>query len=158
MSAKTNAVRLLEGLGVPFALREYEVDEEDLSAATVASKVGLPLEQVWKTLIVRGDRTGPLFAVLPGDAQLDPRALARLSGDKQVETVPLREVTPLTGYVRGGVTAMAAKKDFPVFADETIVLHDLISVSGGRRGLQVLLAPGDYVRAVEATLGPITRA
>ena len=158
MSAKTNAVRLLEGLGVPFALREYEVDEEDLSAATVASKVGLPLEQVWKTLIVRGDRTGPLFAVLPGDAQLDPRALARLSGDKQVETVPLREVTPLTGYVRGGVTAMAAKKDFPVFADETIVLHDLISVSGGRRGLQVLLAPDDYVRAVEATLGPITRA
>lgn len=155
---KTNAVRLLEGLGVAFELRAYEVDEEDLTAETVARKVGLPLEQVWKTLIVCGDRTGPLFAAIPGDVQLDPRALARLSGDKLVEMVPLEQVTPLTGYVRGGVTALAGKKDYPVFADETIVLHDLISISAGRRGLQVLLAPADYVRAVRATLGPITRA
>lgn len=154
---KTNAVRLLETLGVRFELREYEVDESDLSAASVAAKVGLPLEQVWKTLIARGDRTGPLFAVLPGDAELDPRALARVSGDKAVETVPLKEVTPLTGYVRGGVTAMAGKKDYPVFADETLVLHEVISVSAGQRGLQVLLAPDDYVRVVKATLGPITR-
>jgi Cys-tRNA(Pro)/Cys-tRNA(Cys) deacylase len=153
---KTNAARILDRLGIDYELREYEVDPEDLSAESVARKVGLPLEQVWKTLVARGDRSGVLLAVLPGSAQLDLKALARLSGDRRVETVPLKEVQPLTGYVRGGVTALACKKDYPVFVDETIELHEVVSVSAGMRGAQLLLAPADYLRAVRATVGPLT--
>ena len=154
---KTNAVRLLETLGVAHELRTYDVDPSDLSARAVAAKVGLPLELVWKTLVCRGDRTGPLFAVVAGDMELDPKALAASLGDRKVETVALEEVQPLTGYVRGGVTALAAKKAFPVVVDETVALHDLISVSGGTRGLQVLLHPDDYLRAPRARTEPISR-
>jgi Cys-tRNA(Pro)/Cys-tRNA(Cys) deacylase len=155
---KTNAVRLLDSLGVAYTLHPYDVDESDLSAGTVAQKVGLPLEQVWKTLIARGDRTGPLFAVVPGDMELDLKALATLSGDRKVETVPLKEVQPLTGYIRGGVTALAAKKDYPVFADETLELHDVVSISAGMRGLQIFLAPADYLRVTKARTGAISKA
>jgi Cys-tRNA(Pro)/Cys-tRNA(Cys) deacylase len=152
---KTNAARALDRLGITYELREYDVDPEDLSAERVAAKVGMPLEQVWKTLVARGDRTGVLLAVLPGDAQLDLKALARLTGDRRVETVPLKEVQPLTGYVRGGVTALACKKDYPVFVDETMELHDRVSVSAGQRGLQIIVAPADYLRATRATVGPL---
>lgn len=152
---KTNAARILDGLGVRYELRSYEVGDEHAPAEVVAEKVGLPPEQVWKTLVARGDRKGVCFAVVPANTALDLKAIARLSGDRKVETVPLKEVTPLTGYVRGGVTALGAKKDYPVYADETIELFDVISVSAGVRGTQILLAPGDYVRAVKATLGPI---
>lgn len=154
---KTNAARLLDALGVDYELREYAVDPEDLSAETVARKIGLPPEQVFKTLVARGDRTGVLLAVVPGDAELDLKALARLSGDRKVEVVALREVQPLTGHQRGGVTALAGRKDYPVFADETIELFGRISVSSGMRGLQLLLAPDDYLRAVRATVGAISR-
>ncbi|HEV8579628.1 MAG TPA: Cys-tRNA(Pro) deacylase [Thermoanaerobaculia bacterium] len=154
---KTNAARLLDSLGIAYELREYEVDPEDLSAETVARKVGLPPEQVFKTLVARGDRTGVLLAVVPGDAELDLKAIARLSGDRKVELVPLREVQPLTGYVRGGVTALAARKGYPVFADETLELFDVVSVSAGVRGTQILLAPADYLRAVGARMGAIGR-
>jgi len=154
---KTNAARLLDSLGISYELREYEVDLEDLSAGTVARKIGLPAEQVFKTLVARGDRTGVLLAVVPGDAELDLKALARLSGDRRVEVVPLREVQPLTGYVRGGVTALACRKDYPVFADETLELFDQVSVSAGMRGLQILLAPADYLRAARAIVGPISK-
>jgi Cys-tRNA(Pro)/Cys-tRNA(Cys) deacylase len=98
-----------------------------------------------------------VFAVVPGDTELDLKALAKLSGNKSAEPLPLKELTPATGYVRGGVTALAAKKDFPVFLDETALLHDVISISAGARGTQVLLAPGDYVRATNATVGAIAR-
>ncbi len=151
----TNAARILERLGIHFELREYEVDESDLSAENVAAKVGLPLDQVWKTLVARGDRSGVLLAVLPGSATLDLKALAKLSGNRSVETVALKEVQPLTGYVRGGVTALAGKKDYPVFVDETIEAFDRIAVSAGIRGTQIVLAPADYVRATHATLGSI---
>ena len=151
----TNAARILERMGIPFSLHEYEVDESDLSAETVARKVGLPLDQVWKTLVARGDRTGVLLAVLPGSAQLDLNALARVSGNRNTETVALKEVQPLTGYVRGGVTALGGKKDYPVFVDETVELFDIISISAGIRGTQIFLKPADYLRAVKATLGPI---
>src|ERR1700747_1749092 len=117
---KTNAARLLDRLGIEYQLREYEVDPENLSADSVAAKIGMPLDQVWKTLVARGDRTGVLFAVLPGSASLDLKALARLTGDRRVETVALKEVQPLTGYIRGGVTVLGAKKSYPAFADETI--------------------------------------
>ena len=152
---KTNAARILDTLGIHYELRTYEVGDEHAPAEVVAAKVGLPPEQVFKTLVARGDRRGVCFAVVPANASLDLKALARLSGDRKVDTVPLTEVTPLTGYVRGGVTALGAKKDYPVYADETIELFDVISVSAGVRGTQILLAPADYVRAVRATIGPI---
>jgi Cys-tRNA(Pro)/Cys-tRNA(Cys) deacylase len=154
---KTNAVRQLENLGIRYQLREYEVDPEHMAAESVAAKIGLPPEQVFKTLVARGDRNGVCLAVVPGNAELDLRALARLTGDRRIELVPLKEVQPLTGYVRGGVTALGLKRDYPVFADETIELFDVISVSAGLRGAQILLAPADYLRAVKAALGPIAR-
>jgi Cys-tRNA(Pro)/Cys-tRNA(Cys) deacylase len=154
---KTNAARLLDSLGIPYEVREYEVDESDLSAEGVARKVDLPADQVFKTLVARGDRHGVCFAIVPGDQHLDLKALARLSGDRKVDTVPLKEVQPLTGYIRGGVTALAARKAYPVFADETIELFDVISVSAGLRGVQLVLAPSDYLRATGATTGPIAR-
>jgi Cys-tRNA(Pro)/Cys-tRNA(Cys) deacylase len=154
---KTNPARLLDSLGIAYELRGYEVDPDDLAAESVARKIGLPPEQVFKTLVARGDRTGVLLAVVPGDAELDLKALARLSGDRKAEVVALREVQPLTGYVRGGVTALAGRKDYPVFADETVELFDVISVSAGARGTQILLAPADYLRATRALVGPIAQ-
>jgi Cys-tRNA(Pro)/Cys-tRNA(Cys) deacylase len=154
---KTNAARLLDSLSIPYRLADYEVDPDDLRAESVAAKIGLPPEQVFKTLVARGDRTGVLLAVVPGDAELDLKAIARLSGDRKVDTVSLKEVQPLTGYIRGGVTALAGKKDYPVFVDETIELFDEISVSAGVRGTQILLAPGNYLKATKATVGPIAK-
>ena len=154
---KTNAARQLDSLGISYEVREYDVDENDLTAESVARKVGLPPEQVFKTLVARGDRHGVCFAVVPGDQQLDLKALAQLTGDKKIETVALKEVQPLTGYIRGGVTALAAKKGYPVFADETMELFDVISISSGTRGAQLLLAPGDYLRATGAKVGPIAK-
>jgi Cys-tRNA(Pro)/Cys-tRNA(Cys) deacylase len=155
--SKTNAARMLDRLGIPYELRDYVVDEDDLSAANVAAKVGLPLDQVWKTLVARGDRSGPLFAVLPGSGELDLKGLARLSGDRKAELVPLKEVQPLTGYIRGGVTVLGAKKPFPVFVDETMELFDRVAVSAGVRGTQIVLDPRDYIRAVSATAGPLVK-
>ena len=152
---KTNAVRLLERLGIPHELRDYEVDPEDLAAESVAAKIGMPPEQVFKTLVVRGDRRGVCLAVVPGGSRLDPKALAKLTGDKKVEPVLLKEVEPLTGYVRGGVTALACKKPYPVYLDESARSFDLISISAGTRGLQILMAPDDYIRAVDARVASI---
>jgi Cys-tRNA(Pro)/Cys-tRNA(Cys) deacylase len=154
---KTNAIRALDSLGISYEVREYEVDPDDLAAESVARKVGLPPEQVFKTLVARGDRHGVCFAVVPGDQQLDLKALAQLSDNKKIDTVALKEVQPLTGYIRGGVTALAAKKSYPVFADETIELFDIISISAGTRGAQILLAPADYLRATSAKIGPIAK-
>ncbi len=154
---KTNAARLLDSLGISYELRDYEVDPEDLAAESVARKIGLPPEQVFKTLVARGDRTGVLLAVVPGDMELDLKALARLSGDRKAEVLPLKEVQPLTGYVRGGVTALAGRKDYPVYVDETVELFDVVSVSAGLRGTQILLAPADYLRATRGTVGAIAK-
>ncbi len=151
-------MRLLERLGVAFSLREYDVDPDDLAAESVAKKIGMPPEQVFKTLIARGDRNGVCLAVIPGDNQLDLKALAIATGDRKVETVALKEVQPLTGYIRGGVTAFAAKKDYPVFLDETAELFDEISVSAGTRGLQVIIAPADYIRVTNAKIAAIGKA
>ena len=156
-TSKTNAARALDRLGIAYELREYEVDPDDLAAESVARKLGMPADQVFKTLVARGDRAGVCLAVVPGNAQLDLKALARATGDRKVDTVPLKEVQPLTGYIRGGVTALACKKDYPVFLDETAELYDVISVSAGQRGLQILIAPGDYLRAVVAKVAAIAR-
>jgi len=154
---KTNAARALDKLGIAYEIREYAVDPDDLGAEKVAQGIGLPLEQVFKTLVVRGDRRDVLLAVLAGDAELDLKALAKLAGDRRVELVPLKDVQPLTGYIRGGVTALACKKDYPVFAAEQIELYDRIAVSAGMRGAQLVLAPADYLRATGATVGAIAR-
>jgi Cys-tRNA(Pro)/Cys-tRNA(Cys) deacylase len=155
VTQKTNAVRLLDQLKIPYELREYDVDPEDLAAETVAAKIGLPAERVFKTLLARGDRSGLCLAVIPGNAELDLKALAAAAGDRKIQLVPVKELQPLTGYIRGGVTALAAKKDYPVFVDETVELFDVISISAGMRGLQILLAPGDYVRATKATVAEL---
>jgi Cys-tRNA(Pro)/Cys-tRNA(Cys) deacylase len=155
---KTNAVRLLEEMGVRYELRAYDVDPDDLTAETVAAKIGLPAAQVFKTLVARGDRHGVCLAVVPGNCRLDLKALARLTGDRKVETVPLKEVHPLTGYVRGGVTVLGAKKVYPVYVDETIERFEVVSISAGMRGLQVLLAPAEYLQLTGARLGPIATA
>jgi Cys-tRNA(Pro)/Cys-tRNA(Cys) deacylase len=150
---KTNAMRLLDAQSVAFESREYDVDPVDLSAETVARKIDMPLEQVFKTLLARGDRNGLCFAVIPGNTELDLKALANGTGDRKIELVPVKELQALTGYIRGGVTALAAKKDFPVFLDETAELFDVISVSAGQRGIQILLNPQDYLRVTGAKQG-----
>ena len=155
--AKTNAARLLDALGVAYELRAYTVDPDDLSAISVAAKIGLPPEQVFKTLLTTSSTGEHCFAVLPGDRELDLKKLAQVAGAKKLDLAALKEVEPLTGYIRGGVTVLAARKPFPAFADETIELHDLISVSAGQRGLQLLLAPADYLRATAARVADLTR-
>jgi Cys-tRNA(Pro)/Cys-tRNA(Cys) deacylase len=155
---KTNAARFLESIGIAFDLLEYEVDPNDLSAITVAKKIGMPAEQVFKTLLTT---TGPgefLFAVIPGDAELDFKKLARASGLRKAEMVSLKDVEPLTGYVRGGVTIFGARKSFPVFIDETVILFDKISVSAGTRGTQLILSPDGYLRAAAALAVPVQTA
>jgi Cys-tRNA(Pro)/Cys-tRNA(Cys) deacylase len=154
---KTNAVRILDQLKIPYELRTYEVDPEDLSAETVAAKIGMPAEQVFKTLVVEGDRNGVCLAVIPGSDELDLKGLARASGDRKVDTVALKNVQALTGYIRGGVTALASKKEYPVYLDEIAQVFDSIAVSAGMRGMQIVLAPEDYRRAVNATYAAISR-
>lgn len=155
---KTNAIRLLERRAIAFELRNYKVDPDDLAAEGVACKIGLPCAQVFKTLVARGDKQGICLAVVPADCELDLKALARATGDKKVDTVALKEVEPLTGYIRGGVTALACKKAYPVYVEETAELFDVISVSAGVRGVQILLAPGDYIRVVAAKVATIAKA
>lgn len=144
---KTNGARILESLKIPFQLREYEVDPEDLSATTVAKKIGMPAEQVFKTLLTTGGPGAFAFAVIPGDEELDFKKLARAAGFRKAEMVALKDVQPLTGYIRGGVTIFGAKKAYPVFIDESIELFDEISVSAGARGTQIIISPADYLKA-----------
>lgn len=154
---KTNAIRLLDTMGISYSLHRYEVDPNDLAAESVAKKIAMPPEQVFKTLVVRGDRSGVFFAVIPGNDELHLKALAKLSGDRKCEVVSLKEVEPLTGYVRGGVTVLGARKAYPVYVNETIILFDHICVSAGQRGLQVALSPEDYLRATGGVTGEISR-
>jgi Cys-tRNA(Pro)/Cys-tRNA(Cys) deacylase len=155
---KTNAVRVLDRLAINYELREYHVNPDDLSAETVAAKIGLPPEQVFKTLVVHGDRNGICLAVISANQELHVKALANQTGDRKIEMVPLKEVQALTGYIRGGVTALACKRYYPVYIDELAEICDVISVSAGIRGLQILLAPADYIRAVKATVTAIAKA
>jgi Cys-tRNA(Pro)/Cys-tRNA(Cys) deacylase len=154
---KTNAARLLDSLVIGYELRAYEVDPEDLTAISVAKKIGMPAEQVFKTLLAHTGAGEHVFAVIPGDAELDLKKLAQAAGAKKAELASLKEVEPLTGYIRGGVTVMAAKKPFRAFADETIELFDTISVSAGQRGLQLILTPADYLQAAEAEVADLTK-
>ena len=161
-TTKTNAARLLESLGIAYETRTYDVDPDDLTAISVARKINMPPEQVFKTLLTNVVGAGPretnhLFAVVPGDSELDLKKLAQAAGVKKVELASLKDVEPLTGYVRGGVTVFGAKTVYPAFVDETVELFDQISVSAGHRGIQLILSPADYIRAVEAILADLTK-
>lgn len=156
--SKTNAARLLDQLGIPYELRPYEVDLQDLTAVNVARKIGMPAEQVFKTLLTESSAEAHFFAVVPGDQEVDLKKLALAAGVKKLDLASLKRVEPLTGYVRGGVTVLAARSPFLAFADETIELFDLISVSAGQRGLQLILAPADYLRATAASVANLTKA
>jgi Cys-tRNA(Pro)/Cys-tRNA(Cys) deacylase len=159
---KTNAARLLDQMGMHYELWAYKVDPEDLAAETVAAKIGLPAEQVFKTLVARSegksDRDGIMMAVIPGDQELNLKALATAAGERKVQLVPVKELQALTGYIRGGVTALAGKRDYRVFVDETMELFEVISISAGVRGLQILIAPGDYLRAVKGVVAALGQA
>ena len=147
---KTNAARILDVLGIGYELKTYEVDESDLSAVHVAASVGMPIKMVYKTLVCRGDKNGVLMAVIPGGGELDMKALAAASGNKRVEMVHLKEVFGLTGYIRGGCSPLGAKKDYPVYLDDSALAQSIIAVSAGKRGEQILLKPADLVQAAKA--------
>ena len=148
---KTNAARILDELGIAYTLKEYKVDEEHLDALFVANEVGMPADQVFKTLCARGDKTGILFGVIKGNGELNLKALAKASGNKRVEMVHLKEVQPLTGYIRGGVSPLGAKKEYPVYLDSTADKWPQIAVSAGHRGLQIILVPGDLLKATRGS-------
>ena len=154
---KTNAARLLDKLKIAYEIKEYPVDESDLSAASVARKVGLSPGQVFKTLVAKGDKTGVIMGIVSGEAEIDLKALASASGNKKVEMVHLNEVLPLTGYIRGGVSPLGAKKNYPVYLDRSALTPSIISISAGLRGMQIFLRPDDLVKATGAAVCDIGR-
>ncbi len=154
---KTNAARYLDSLKIDYKLVEYDVDESDLSAESVARRVNLPLKQVFKTLVARGDRTGVLMACIPGDTELELKAMAKVSGNKNVEMVHLGEIEPLTGYIRGGVSPIGTKRRYPIFLDESAMRFPFISISAGVRGSQIFISPEDLMRALELTICRIAK-
>ena len=155
---KTNAARVLDSLKIDYKLLEYEVDESDLSAETVAKKVNLPPEQVFKTLVARGDKTGVLIACVPGNGELDLKAMAMAGGDKKVEMVSVKEIQQITGYIRGGVSPIGSKKRYPMFLDESAMKFPFISISAGAKGSQIFISPRDLIEALDIKLCKIARS
>ncbi|SNS03427.1 Cys-tRNA(Pro)/Cys-tRNA(Cys) deacylase [Anaerovirgula multivorans] len=153
---KTNAARILDKYKIIYELREYEVDKTDLSAENAALKVGIPLEQVFKTLVARGDKTGVIIACVPGGAELNLKKAASISGNKKVELVPLKEVQQLTGYIRGGVSPIGMKKNYPTYIDSSALQFPNIMISAGVRGCQILINPNDLLKVVAGTIGEFT--
>lgn len=155
--SKTNAARILDTMEIHYTLKEYPVDESDLSAVHVAASIGMPVEMIFKTLVARGDKTGILMAVIPGAKELDMKAIANISGNKRVEMVPMKEIFALTGYIRGGCSPLGAKKPYPVYIDARVRGQKEVVVSAGKRGEQLVLAPEDLIRATNATVGELIR-
>lgn len=152
MAEKTNASRILERQGVSFELIEYKVDPEHLDAIHVAEELGEDINTVFKTLVLHGDKTGHFVCVIQGNKEVDLKKAAKASGNKKVAMIPMKELLPLTGYFRGGCTAIGMKKNFPVFLDNHALDHEKIYISAGKRGLQIKLAPSDYITVTSATL------
>ncbi|MGL6039398.1 Cys-tRNA(Pro) deacylase [Soonwooa sp.] len=150
MSKKTNAVRILESQNITFKLREYEVDENDLSAEHVAESLGISADKIYKTLILKGQKDPFLVAVIPGYAQLDFKKLAKASGNKNCEMLPLKDLLATTGYIRGGCSPIGMKKNFPTYIEEIASLENEIIISAGKRGLQIILNPKDLQIVTEA--------
>lgn len=154
---KTIAARMLDQLRISYELRAYDVNEDELDAITVAHKVGMPPEATFKTLVARGDKSGVVMTCIPGDQELDLKKLAAVTSNKKIDLVAVREIQGLTGYIRGGVSPLGSKKKYPLYIDETVVLHDKLSVSAGQRGLQMILSPQDLIDATQATLADLTK-
>lgn len=150
--AKTNAARILDSLGINYELIPYEVNEDDLSATAVASKLKQDIEQVFKTLVLRGDKTGIVVAVIPGNEELDLKKMAKVSSNKSVAMVAMKEILELTGYIRGGCSPIGMKKKFPTYIHETCILFDEIFVSAGVRGLQIKINPNSLTAATQAEI------
>ena len=153
---KTNAMRLLEQAGIPFRVETYEFDEEHLSGAHVASQVSLPEDQIFKTLVVRGEKKGIMVFCIPVMMELDLKKAAKISGDKKIEMTHVKELLGLTGYIRGGCSPLGMKRKFRTFIDEMAQLCDKVHISGGQRGVQISLNPMDLVKATEAELVDLT--
>ena len=147
---KTNAVRILETMKIPYRLHTYEVDPDNLAAGHIAETLGQPIERVYKTIVLRGNKTGPIVCVVAGCNEVDLKKAAKISGNKSVEPLPLKELLPTTGYIRGGCTAIGMKKRFPTYVSEELTYHDTIFVSAGQRGMQIELTPADYLKATGA--------
>lgn len=154
---KTNAARLLDRAKIPYELIPYEVDERDLAAAHVARQLGEPIERVFKTLVLRGDRSGHFVCVVPGDREVDLKRAARASGNKSAELIPVKELLPTTGYIRGGCSPIGMKRRFPTFVDASCEAFETIYISAGVRGLQLRIAPADLLRFAEAATAELTQ-
>lgn len=153
---KTNAARLLDAAGISYRLVAYEVDPNDLSATHVAEQLGEAPEEVYKTIVLHGDKSGYFVCVVPATSEINLKKAAKASGNKKVELIPMKNLLPLTGYIRGGCTAIGMKKPFPVYLQEDAEILDKLYVSAGQRGLQLLLAPADYINYTKATLADIS--
>lgn len=151
-------MRVLEAEGIPFEVRAYDIDDEDLSAERAAKALDMDPERVFKTLVVQGDRSGPMLVLLPAGTEVDFKRLAKVTGDKKVEMVPLRQVQDLTGYVRGAVTALAIHRSYPIYVDETVVLWPQVGISAGTKGLEILLDPQDLLKITAAQPTDIARS
>lgn len=155
MAEKTNAARILDRLKIKYELVEYQVDPENLAADHVAEELGEPIEQVYKTLVLRGDKNGVFVCVVAGNREVDLKKAAKVSGNKKAEMIAMKELLPLTGYTRGGCTSIGMKKHFPTFVSEEALLFPFIYVSAGKRGLQIKLSPSDLIKAADASAADI---
>lgn len=155
MADKTNAARILDRLRIPYELVEYTVDPDNLAADHVAEELNEPIEQVFKTLVLHGDRNGYLVCVVAGNREVDLKKAAKASGNKKVEMIPMKDLLPLTGYIRGGCTSIGMKKHFPTFISEEALEFPFIYVSAGKRGLQIKLSPQDLLKAADAEAADI---
>ncbi len=153
---KTNAARLLDGAGIAYELVSYEVDPNDLGAQHLADTLGEDVRQVYKTLVLCGDRTGHFVCVVPGNTEVDLKKAARVSGNKKCEMIPMKELLPTTGYIRGGCTSIGMKKPFPVFIQQDCLDYERIYISAGQRGLQLFLDPRDLISYTKATIADLT--
>lgn len=155
MAEKTNAARILDRLKIKYELVEYQVDPENLAADHVAEELGEPIEQVYKTLVLRGDKNGVFVCVVAGNREVDLKKAAKVSGNKKAEMIAMKELLPLTGYIRGGCTSIGMKKHFPTFVNEEALQFPFIYVSAGKRGLQIKLSPSDLIKAADASAADI---
>ena len=153
--AKTNAARLLDKDKIKYELVPYEVDENDLSCVHVAATLGENIEQVFKTLVLHGDKSGYFVCVIPGEHEIDLKMAAKVSGNKKCDLIPVKELLPLTGYIRGGCSPIGMKKKFPLYIEETAILFEKIAVSAGQRGVQILLSPNDLCAYTEGSFAPL---
>lgn len=155
MTNKTNAARLLDAAGISYEIVPYEYDENDLAAEHVAEQLGEDIGQVFKTLVLRGDKTGLFVCVIPGDMEVDLKTAARISGNKSCQMIHVKELLPLTGYIRGGCSPIGMKKPLPTFIFESALLYDFIFVSAGVRGLQLKINPSDLISYISAGIYPM---